>query len=518
MVDLNWKNKSKFARAKIDFPKEFSIKIFEYFDGKFSRKYKTLKKTQENNNCDEISLLNKDKWINLLFWGDNKVLLKYLIKKFKERVRLIYIDPPFATGGDFNYKILIGNEERKKIESISTKAYSDSWKNGIESYLNFLYERLVLIKELLAEDGSIYIHLDWHISHYVKVILDEIFGEGNFRNEIIWAYPAASAKTRNFFIRSYDTLLFYTKSDEYVFNDDPRIYMEYSDRVKNALKEDEKGLFYYRGGSHDGKKLSRKVYVKNKGIFPRDVWNDIPYIRANTLEYQGFSTQKPERLLKRIILASSNEEDVIADFFCGSGTTLAAAEKLNRRWIGCDINFHSIHISKKRLLTLNTTKDLTNKKRIYKKPVKSFAIMSTKEYLEKAINIDRELFKNSGEDSNDQKIENNLEIIVKAKKKDKHVAVELVNYKNPYDSMLKDNVIGKIKTWNEFIDFWSIDYNFNEKYMHNIWYSLRIPKDRQLELTSQPYEFKDAGKYTLKVKVIDIFGNTAYKILNISIS
>ncbi len=146
--------------------------------------------------------------------------------------------------------------------------------------------------------------------------------------KIIWAYPAASAKTRRFFIRSYDTILFYTKSDDFVFNDDPNIYMEYSNRVKNALKRDEHGIFYYRGGSHNGKKLSRKVYVKQERIFPRDVWNDIPYIRANIKEYQGFSTQKPERLLKRIILASINEGDLLADFFCGSGTTLSVAENL----------------------------------------------------------------------------------------------------------------------------------------------------------------------------------------------
>ena len=129
-------------------------------------------------------------------------------------------------------------------------------------------------------------------------------------------------------MRSYDIILFYTKSDEYVFNDDPNIYMEYSNRVKNALKKDDKGTYYYRGGSHDGKKLSQKVYIDSNGVFPRDVWTDIPYIRANTAEYQGFSTQKPERLLKRIILASTKEKDLIADFFCGSGTTLAVAEQL----------------------------------------------------------------------------------------------------------------------------------------------------------------------------------------------
>ena len=285
---------------------------------------------------------------NLLIWGDNELILHSLLEDFKEKIRLIYIDPPFATGGDFNFKILIG----EKNNSINDLAYDDKWNNSLDYYLNFMYIRLVLMKELLAENGSIYLHVDWHMSHYIKLMMDEIFGIENFRNEIIWAYPAASVRTRRFYIRSFDVILFYTKSDEYIFNDDPNIYMEYSNRVKNALKNDDKGTFYYRGGSHNGKKLSRKVYVTQEGIFPRDVWNDIPYIRANTLEYQGFSTQKPERLLKRIILASTNAEDIVADFFCGSGTTLAVAEKLGRKWIGSDITAQAIHITRKRLLDI----------------------------------------------------------------------------------------------------------------------------------------------------------------------
>ncbi|MFX0027663.1 MAG: site-specific DNA-methyltransferase, partial [Candidatus Hermodarchaeota archaeon] len=284
-------------------------------------------------------------WQNLLLWGENEAILNILLPDFENRVSLIYIDPPFATGGDYSLKIQIG-ERDNYIEKI---AYKDKWEKGLDSYLTFLYNRLVKMRRLLAPNGSIYVHLDWHISHYIKLMMDEIFGINNFRNEIIWAYPAASVKTRRFYIRSYDTILFYSKSEDYVFNNDPNIYMEYSNRVKDALKKDEKGIFYYRGGSHNGKKLSRKVYLDQEGIFPRDVWNDIPYIRANTPEYQGFSTQKPERLLRRIILASTSENDIVADFFCGSGTTLAVAEKLGRFWIGCDINKHAIHMSRKRI-------------------------------------------------------------------------------------------------------------------------------------------------------------------------
>jgi adenine specific DNA methylase Mod len=312
MVKLNWKNKK-------------SLNIGQKED------HQNLEAFQEIEVYDFPSMLenetSNDLKKNLLILGDNKSVLSNLLKDYKEKIKLIYIDPPFGTGGDFNYKIFIG----EKKETQKTLAYTDVWREGLESYLNFIYERLIIMKDLLSKEGSIYVHLDWHVSHYVKLILDEIFGIENFRNEIIWAYPAASFQTRKFYIRSFDSILFYTKSDDYTFNDDPNIYMEFSDRVKFALKKDEKGTFYYRGGSHDGKKLSQKVYVTQGGIFPRDVWTDIPYIRANTTEYQGFSTQKPERLLKRIILASSNENDLIADFFCGSGTTIAVAEKLPKK-------------------------------------------------------------------------------------------------------------------------------------------------------------------------------------------
>ncbi|MEJ2293460.1 MAG: site-specific DNA-methyltransferase, partial [Candidatus Lokiarchaeota archaeon] len=315
--------------------------------------------------------INPYDWNNLLIQGDNKQVMEALLNRFVGKINLIYIDPPFFTGGNYHFKTFIGKKSK-----FTSKAYSDSWDGGLDAYLNFIYERLFLIKKLLSEKGSVYLHIDWHVSHYIKILLDEIFGENNFRNEIIWAYPAASVQTRMFYIRSYDTIFFYTKSDSYVFRDDPHIYMEYSDRVKSALKKDEKGVFYYRGGSHNGKKLSRKVYVESKGIFPRDVWNDIPYIRANTNEYQGFSTQKPERLLKRIILASSNENDIVADFFCGTGTTLAVAEKLGRRWIGCDITPQSIHISRKRILDIKNSNNLLNWPQKYKKGFNSFKLLT----------------------------------------------------------------------------------------------------------------------------------------------
>ncbi len=453
-----------------------------------------------------------DAWENLLIWGDNTSVMLNLLKNQAGKINLIYIDPPFATGGDFNYKIQIGESETSKRskEWVRKLAYSDAWKEGIDSYLNFLYERLLLMKELLADNGSIYVHLDWHVGHYVKVMMDEIFGVENFRNEIIWAYPAASAQTRRFFIRSYDTILFYSKSDKYTFNDDPEIYMEYSDRVKKALKMDENGLFYFRGGTHDGKKLSRKVYVKNQGIFPRDVWNDIPYIRANTLEYQGFSTQKPEHLLKRIILASTKKNDIIADFFCGSGTTLAVAEKLGRRWIGCDIEKHAIHMTKKRLLSIYNGNDLFNWKKKYEKKVLPFKIISLKGK-EKEPFIPHEFLSESIQEKADLNILERPTFIVNIQIKDCSVIFELKDYEIPFLDLVTDKIKGNVHNWADWIDFWAIDFNYKDVPFNNMWISYRTPKNRKLNLTSSPHEYNDPGKRVVKIKLIDIFGIESFQ-------
>jgi len=448
-----------------------------------------------------IDTKSEQKWQNLLIWGDNKVVMNSLLDEFKNKISLIYIDPPFGTGSNFNFKIQIG-EDGKYIDDI---AYRDKWKEGLETYLDFLHERLILMRELLKISGSIFIHLDWHISHYIKLIMDEIFGIENFRNEIIWAYPAASVKTRSFFIRSYDTILFYSKSDNYVFNDDPNIYMEYSNRVKNALKKDEHGTFYYRGGSHNRKKLSRKVYIDKEGIFPRDVWNDIPYIRANTSEYQGFSTQKPERLLKRIILSSTKENDIIADFFCGTGTTLAVAEKLGRYWIGCDSNKHAIHMTRKRILDLSQSNDMINWDKKYDKNPQPFKIecidKKNDAHLLSGVFLKRENVNEKG-----LKVKKAPEFKTKILQNDNIVIVELIDYKIPFIDLLSERVLENIKSFSDWIDYWAIDFDSKNNIFKNMFFSYRNPKFRKLSLRSNSHYYDKPGVYTVLVKVIDIFG------------
>ena len=504
MPNLNWKDKDKFRilnanNSKLVYP--FHIKELNRYpliDNIGSHNEIIKKKIREYQKGEKSS----SEWINCLIQGENKDIMKSLLQNFSSKINLIYIDPPFATGGDFESKMFIGEQGAYEVR----KAYSDSWNGGIDAYCDFLYKRLILMKDLLAEDGSIYVHLDWHVSHYIKIIMDEIFGKENFKNEIIWAYPAASAKTRRFFIRSFDTILFYTKSNEYTFNDDPNIYMEYSDRVKFALKKDEKGTYYHRGGSHNGKKLSQKVYISNMGIFPRDVWTDLPYIRANTPEYQAFSTQKPERLLKRIILASSNKKDIVADFFCGTGTTLVVAEKLGRRWIGSDIGKHAINICRKRILDIGNSNDLQNWEQKYQEIPQPFRILRINNDQQK-IDIEKGLLVNNFQNNakNIQLQKGKFEI--KMTKDKKSVVIELIAYSVPDPNIINDELKTKITTFSDWIDSWAIDFNRQNDYFCTTWISYRTPKNRKLNLMSVSYTYNKQSNYKIAIKVNDILGN-----------
>ncbi|TSC79987.1 MAG: hypothetical protein G01um101429_299 [Parcubacteria group bacterium Gr01-1014_29] len=275
----------------------------------------------------------KDGWMNKLIWGDNKLVMSSLLKEYAGKINLIYIDPPFDVGADFSIKVKIGDEEITKEPSmIEEKAYRDTWGKGTNSYLQMIYERLLLMRELLAENGSIYVHLDWHIGHYVKVIMDEVFGKENFRNEIVWHYDQG-ARPKTSFGKKHDTIFWYSKSESYIFNS------------KDILVPFESGMteWRYTKGGQKGKEMP-------EGKIPSDVW-DIK-LNAMALEHLGFSTQKPEALLERIINASSNENDVVADFFCGSGTIGAVAERIGRRWLMSDLGRFAIHTSRKRLMEI----------------------------------------------------------------------------------------------------------------------------------------------------------------------
>ncbi|KUK24567.1 MAG: DNA methylase N-4/N-6 domain protein [Thermotoga sp. 50_1627] len=366
-------------------------------------------------------------WKNLLIWGDNKLVMSSLLKQgWAGKINLIYIDPPFFTGADFTVKAKIGDEEIEKAPSIiEEQAYKDTWSGGIASYLKYMYERLVLMRELLAENGSIYVHLDWHVGHYVKVMMDEIFGYENFVADIVWQREVSRGRKAQaaFFGHNADYILVYTKNPgrgvynpqtkyevytkeecEKLFNKDENGYFTtshkgtYSDSMIIELAKQNR-VFVTKGGKLiiEGDKVSTtkgtiriKYYLEKldenlygKKIYVDNIWDDIRGIaEASPEERMDYATQKPEALLKRIILASSNPGDIVADFFCGSGTTLAVAEKLGRRWIGCDLSKFAIQITRKRLLDIYNSKDLLSegKKRLYGKPARPFEIWNIGNY------------------------------------------------------------------------------------------------------------------------------------------
>tara|TARA_R110000787_G_scaffold258054_2_gene363254 strand:- start:5078 stop:6871 length:1794 start_codon:yes stop_codon:yes gene_type:complete len=291
----------------------------------------------------------QDNWHNLLFHGDNKEILSTLLTNgFRGKIDLIYIDPPFDSKADYVKKVELRGEKRKLTADeqsfFEQVQYTDLWKN--DEYLQFMYERLILLRELLSEKGSIYLHCDWHKSHHLRFLLDEVFGERNFINEVVWAY-STQGRPDNKFARKHDSIFIYAKNQKnYIFNV-KGIKTEYSkEYIKSHFTDrDEKGNIC-RIRKDAGKE---RIYYPDEGMIPNDFWNDIFYENPMANTRTDYPTQKPEDLLKRIIKASSNENSIILDCFAGSGTTLAVAEKLNRRWIGADCNKGAIQTTIKRI-------------------------------------------------------------------------------------------------------------------------------------------------------------------------
>lgn len=340
-------------------------------------------------------------WTNKLIWGDNKLILSSLkngpLRKQIEAeggLKLIYIDPPFDVGADFSMNIEIGEESfTKKPSVIEEVAYRDTWGKGADSFIAMIYERLKLMHGLLADDGSIYVHCDYRVNSYMRLILDEIFGKGNYRSEIVWNKLISVKAQSKYFSNIKDSIFYYTKSDNAIFNaqfilsnKDDKNYSnieEKTGRKYGSFDFTQKGtgparkfgdkLLTPPSGKHwiwsqekidQGIKDGKIIFTKNglprvkryldekEGNYIGDLWSDekVAPLSANASERYGYPTQKPESLLERVVKASSNPGDLVADFFCGSGTTLAAAEKLGRKWIGTDLGRFSIHTTRKRMI------------------------------------------------------------------------------------------------------------------------------------------------------------------------
>ncbi len=273
---------------------------------------------------------------NRLFFGDNLHVMRMLPS---ESIDLIYIDPPFFSGR--NYNVIFGDANE-------VRSFTDIWEGGMPGYLTWLNARLLEMKRLLKPTGCIFVHLDWHAAHYVKVEMDKIFGYDNFINEIIWCYETAG-KSKKTFSRKHDSLLLYGKTDKY-FLDVSRSPMPRKRNKHMRTGIDENGREYEEKTDAKTGRVYRWYF--DEGRLPFDYWTDIQFINWEAKERIGYPTQKPESLLERVIKVSSNEGDVVADFFCGGGTTLAAAQRLGRRWIGSDISRIAVAITADRITNI----------------------------------------------------------------------------------------------------------------------------------------------------------------------
>lgn len=556
-------------------------------------------------------------WKNKLIWGENKYVISSLLNNFAGKIDLIYIDPPFATGADFNFKTQVGEgktEIYKEQSILEEKVYRDTWGKGQASYLNMISDRLVLMRELLSDQGGIYVHVDYRLSSVVRLVMEEIFGPNNFQNEIIWCYVGGRVP-KVAFGRRHDTILFFTKSDKWTFN--WKDVMEpLSEKAPSKYRyEDEIGRYRLMGRCLKGSpiraardvspeweekhpELVYRYYMKD-GTLCLDYWN-IPPINQASKERTGFPTQKPVELLERIILASSNKGDLVADFFCGSGTTCVAAEQLDRRWIGCDLSRWAINISRKRLLEIENCNpfevlNLGKYERKYwqgvtfggkKKDDQQIAIfeylkfilrlngaepisgmehlhgkkgnavihvgavdapvtideinacideciaikqrelhilgweweMGLYELMPKAsegrgvklvlFQIPREVMEQQAVDKGDIQFFELAYLSVGIKKSEGRKAqVELKDFVIPNTELIPEDVRKKIDIWSDYIDYWAIDWDFqNDTFMQG-WVDYRTRKNRKLSLKSDVHKYEREDNYTIMVKVIDVFGN-----------
>lgn len=344
--------------------------------------------------------LDKTGWMNKIYWGDNLQVMSHLLKEFRGKVKLVYIDPPFDSKADYKRKIALkGKNIKNDISTFEEKQYTDIWTN--DEYLQFMYERITLIRELLSEDGSIYVHCDWHKTHHIRCLLEEIFGPEYFQAQIIWKRTSARSDSKTYGV-SHDTILFFTKSNEFTFN---KQYTEYDEEyIKRYSHEDERGKYLDRdlsakglsGGGYEYEwhgimgfwrcpqetmrryeAENRIYYTKNgtprlkqylhemPGKAVQDLWTDINVINSQSSERIDYPTQKPESLLERIIKSSSNEGDIVLDCFMGAGTTQAQAMKLRRKFIGTDINLGAVQVTTKRLSKLLKENDLNTGFEVY---------------------------------------------------------------------------------------------------------------------------------------------------------
>ena len=573
--------------------------------------------------------VSQEDWRNKLIWGDNKYVMSALLEQFSGKVDLIYIDPPFATGADFSTTVTIGDNEvkhTKEASAIEELAYRDTWGKGMDSFLQMMYDRLVLMKEILSAKGTIYVHIDWRVNSHLRLICDEIFAGWNF-SEIVWVCGLMGSG--KYYPKAHETILCY-KAPKAIFNPPQRLGL--SSRITKALQKDEKGWYYTRGSESSGGKKFLNTYVSENPKHTKqqaidhanenrnqpawslwigkeeiaEVYNDhaVGTYAFTVNESQGYPTQKPEALLERIIKASSNEGDLVADFFCGSGTTAAVAEKLGRRWITSDLGRYAIHTTRKRMLDIEgcnpfeilnigkyerqywqtihfgtKTPEQTLAEyvgfilKLYKaeplpgsiyihgkkggqlvyvgsveapitiqdvqSAVQECRRMGQKDLamlgwewemglydiqVEKAaeqgvkllpLNIPREVMDKRAVDAGDVQFFELAYLEADVKPSAHGYQVLLKDFVIPNLDLIPNEVKKLIKKWSDYIDYWSVDWDYNNDTFHNQWQSYRTKRERSLELKTDQHQYPQKGDYKVMVKVIDIFGNDTTHIIEI---
>jgi len=585
-------------------------------------------------------------WRNKLIWGDNLLVMGSLLEKFAGKIDLIYIDPPFATGANFSFRTPVGDtgiEIHKDPSLMEEKAYRDTWGGGSASYLQMMRDRLALMRSLLSPKGTLYLHCDWRMAHFLRGILGEVFTEQSFQNEIVWQKTRVVKAQSSSFGSVHDVILMYSKSGGNIFNQqmmkqdaeyekkfdkvepstgrryqlvsllqagkgparrfgkktlDPgpgRHWIWSQERIDEAMKD---GLIEFTSGGMPRKK---QYLDQSEGRIVDDMWLDIFPVNSQAKEDTGYDTQKPESLLERIIQTSSTGSSLVADFFCGSGTTLAVAEKLGRRWIGCDLGRWGIHVTRKRLLGIEGCKPFEvlnlgkyerqywqgvtfgdrrdrslSEQTLYKylafilklhkaqpvvgmrhlhgkkgkamvhigavdAPVTIAEIDAAVDECEKVrqtelhvlgwewemglydlmvdaakkkgvklllLQIPREVMERQEAAQDDARFFELAYLEAEIKQPKKLTAqVALRGFVIPNTELIPEEVRSKVKYWSDFIDYWAVDWDFqNDTFMQG-WVAYRTRKERKLPLVSDPHTYEKPGRYSVLVKVIDIFGN-----------
>jgi len=543
-------------------------------------------------------------WRNKLIWGDNKYVLGSLIEQFAGKVDLIYIDPPFGTGQDFSFTVEVGDEEFTKDPSlIEEKAYRDTWGRGVDSYLSMMYERLHLLRQLLSDKGSIFIHLDVHMGPYIKVLMDEVFGQSNFQNEIAWYYYNKLHGSRKKCIpKAFDQILYYVKNRAAGFT--------YHTLSEPREKPVTKLKYSFIGGKiiNDKDESGRTITYESTERQVDNVWRIRCLQPANKQEWVSYDTQKPVDLIERVLQFASNPGDLVLDAFVGSGTAAIAAERQKRRWIAVDLSRYSIHVTRKRLLnepgcqpfdvlnlgkyerqywqgitfgsgapgqsvaihqylkfvldlykaeltaglnhlhgqragrmihvgaadapvTLAEIRDAVDECRKIKQEKLDILgwewEMGLHDVIEaeskrsgtslRLVQIPREAMDRRAVDADDVHFYELAYLEVETEIKGKETRLKLKNFVIPSPELIPDEVRQKIRKWSDFIDYWAVDFEFNDDTFHNQWQDYRTRAKRDLGLTSDWHDYKKTGRYKLLVKVFDIFGNDTTHLLEVRV-